>query len=115
MQWGVQLLFLYSVSYSILSAGEVHIGVVGDQRWQTHLPISRLGVVTVVVVLQGLVEFVDLTERQLVVGQEHVSHKKTFKKNKKNTTKKKETGRTQLNASLLNEKNTDNSGLPIRL
>lgn len=77
MQWGVQLLSVYSVPYSILSAGEVHVGVVSDQRWQTHLPIRGLGIVTVVVVLQGLVQLVDLTERQLVVGQEHVSHKKT--------------------------------------
>lgn len=76
MQGGVQLVSFYSVPYSVLSAGEVHVGVVSDQRCQTQLPIGRLGVVTVVVVLQGLVQLVDLTERQLVVGQKHVSHKK---------------------------------------
>lgn len=77
MQCGVQLLSIYPVSHSILSAGEVHVGVVSDQRRQTEPPVSRLGVVTVVVELQGLVQLVDLTERQLVVGQKHVSHKKT--------------------------------------
>lgn len=77
MQWGVQLLSVYSVPYGVLGAGEVHVGVVSDQRRQTHLPIGGLGVVTVVVVLQGLVQLVDLTKRQLVVGQKHVSHKKS--------------------------------------
>lgn len=77
MQWGVQLLFVCPVPDSILSAGEVHVGVVSDQRWQNRLPISRLAVLTVVVVLQGLVQLVDLTKGQLVVGQNHVPHKKT--------------------------------------
>lgn len=77
MQWHIQLLSVYPVPHSVLSAGEVHVRVVSDQCRQTHLPIGGLGVVTVVVVLQGLVQLVDLTEGQLVVGQKHVSHKKT--------------------------------------
>lgn len=79
MQRDVRLLFVYPVPYSVLGAGEVHVGVIGDQRWQTHLPVRGFGVVTMVVLLQGLVKLVDLTERQLVVGQKHVSHKKTWK------------------------------------
>ncbi len=76
MQRHVQVLFVYSVSYSVLSAGEVHVGVVSGECGHAHLPVCELGVVTVVVVLQGLVQLVDLTEGQFVVGQKHVSHEK---------------------------------------
>lgn len=78
MQRGVGLLFVCPVPYSVLRAGEVHVGVIGDQRGQTRLPVRGFAVVTVIVLLQGLVKLVDLTEGQLVVGQEHVSHKKTW-------------------------------------
>lgn len=77
MQWCCVQLLLHPLPYSVICAGEVHVRVICSQGRQPHLAITRLGVVTVVVVLQGVVQFVHMFEGQLDVGQEHVSHEQT--------------------------------------
>lgn len=69
VQWRVRLLLVRLVTHRFVGAGQVHVRVVGQQRRHVQLAVCGLGVLAVVVLLQGLVQLVDLTEGELLVGQ----------------------------------------------